>query len=70
MTVCKENGYSRAKFMSGGSYFQPDTTDSGFAITFLECSEHTTSVSQCYAIDNHNDDYECESGTGAGVICE
>lgn len=69
MTVCRENGYSIAKFMSGGSYFQPDS-NTGFAITFLECSEHTTSVSQCFGIDNHNEDYNCESGTGAGVICE
>ena len=74
MTVCKELGYIGAKFMSGGSYFQPLTeiqhshSEVPFAITHLECNENDDLITDCYG---SNDVHEmCETGTAAGVICE
>ena len=74
MTVCKELGYIGAKFMSGGSYFQPITElqnalDSfQFALTHLECDENDELITNCFG---SNDVHEmCDVGTAAGVICD
>ena len=66
MTVCKELGYERAKFLSGGSYFQPEPK-APFTITNLECNDDDLNLMECFG-DTRDED--CHTGTGAGVICE
>jgi len=71
MTVCRELGYIGAKFMSGGSYFQPIAdalSNLPFAITTLECRENDNKITDCYG--NNNVHEMCNIDTGAGVICE
>ena len=67
MTVCKDLGVNRAKFMSSGSYFRPkDQTYSGFSVIYLHCGEDDDHLLDCY-IDNR--ERKCESEGSAGVIC-
>ena len=71
MTVCKDVGYKGAKFMSGGSYFQHSPTaytPHSFAITHLECRENDKHITDCYGSNKIHE--MCDTGSGAGVICE
>ena len=63
--MCKDLGFKRAKFMSSGSYFGSKSSD--FSVKYMHCGEKDDHLLDCY-VDNR--EQNCESGTGAGVICE
>lgn len=67
MTVCKEQGYDVAKFVSGGDFFSPHRVENQFSIYHLECGENDTFLVDCFASGHLGQ--ICQSGTGAGVVC-